>query len=116
MIDSSIGGKTAINFRSSINAIGSPPSEAIFIDLDFVKCLPSREFYSGMAEIIKCGMVADLDFFEFLEKEVDAIKGGINHFGKVMKRTIHIKEAHVFEDISERKTPFPQLDIRLVTP
>ena len=104
MIDSSIGGKTAINFRSSINAIGSyHHPEAIFIDLDFVKCLPSREFYSGMAEIIKCGMVADLDFFEFLEKEVDAIKGRDPIIlVKVMKRTIHIKEAHVFEDISEK--------------
>lgn len=104
MIDSSIGGKTAINFRSSINAIGSyHHPEAIFIDLDFVKSLPSREFFSGMAEIIKCAMIADLDFFEFLESETDAIKARDPViFEKVMRRTIRIKESHVQGDISEK--------------
>lgn len=104
MIDSSIGGKTAINFRSSINAIGSyHHPESIFIDLDFVKSLPPREFFSGMAEIIKCGMIADLEFFEFLENEAEAIKAREPIvFEKVMKRTIRIKEAHVFGDVSEK--------------
>lgn len=104
MIDSSIGGKTAINFRSSINAIGSyHHPEAIFIDLDFVESLPSREFFSGMAEIIKCAMIADLDFFEFLENEADAIKARDPIiFEKVMRRTIRIKEAHVHGDVQER--------------
>jgi 3-dehydroquinate synthase len=103
MIDSSIGGKTAINFRSSINAIGSyHHPEAIFIDLDFVESLPSREFFSGMAEIIKCAMIADLDFFEFLEKESDAIKARDPIIFEVMRRTIRIKEAHVHGDVQER--------------
>ena len=53
MIDSSIGGKTAINFRSSINAIGSyHHPEAIFIDLDFVESLPSREFFLAWRKLL----------------------------------------------------------------
>lgn len=104
MIDSSIGGKTAVNFRKSVNAIGSyHHPEAIFIDLDFVKSLPSREFFSGMAEIIKCAMIADLDFFEFLENEGEEIRARDPIvFEQVMLRTIRIKESHVFGDVREK--------------
>ena len=77
--------------------------QEIFIDLDFVKSLPSREFFSGMAEIIKCAMIADLDFFEFLENEGEAIRARDPIvFEQVMLRTIRIKESHVFGDVREK--------------
>lgn len=105
MIDSSIGGKTGINFRNSINAIGSyHHPEAIFVDFDFIESLPDREFYSGMAEIIKCAMIADSNFFEFLENNAELIKDrNPATIENVMRRTIQIKEALVKGDIEEKE-------------
>lgn len=68
-IDSSVGGKTAVNHPLGKNMIGAfyqPIS--VIIDLDSLKTLPARQFSSGLAEIIKYGILLDYDFFCWLEK------------------------------------------------
>lgn len=71
-VDASIGGKTGINHILGKNMIGSfyqPIS--VFIDLDFLKTLTHREFSSGLAEIIKYAVAFDLDFFNWLENNLE---------------------------------------------
>jgi len=67
MVDSSIGGKVAINFRKTINGIGNY-YHPIFtlIDLNLVDSLSDRDFRSGMAEVLKCAIIDDKDFYSYL--------------------------------------------------
>lgn len=74
-VDSSVGGKTAINHPLGKNMVGAfYQPKAVFIDIDSLKTLPAREFNAGMAEVIKYGILGDKDFFEWLEANVAAIK------------------------------------------
>ncbi|WP_154246339.1 3-dehydroquinate synthase [Kangiella sp. HZ709] len=68
MVDSSVGGKTAINHSKGKNLIGAfhQPAEVI-IDTDCLKSLPDSEFSAGMAEVIKIAAIYDESFFEWLE-------------------------------------------------
>ncbi|MDR5610035.1 MULTISPECIES: 3-dehydroquinate synthase [unclassified Arsenophonus] len=73
-IDSSVGGKTAVNHPLGKNMIGAfyqPIS--VIIDLDSLKTLPVRQFSSGLAEIIKYGIILDYDFFCWLEKNINKL-------------------------------------------
>ena len=68
-VDSSVGGKTAINSRSGKNLIGSfYQPKLVICDLDFLATLNRRELKAGYAEVVKYGLIKDLEFFEFLEK------------------------------------------------
>ena len=70
MVDSSVGGKTAINHPKGKNLIGAfHQPKAVFIDPETLKTLPTREFNAGMAEVIKYGVIKDRELFEFLETE-----------------------------------------------
>uniref|UniRef100_A0A3B0M0W2 3-dehydroquinate synthase n=1 Tax=Arsenophonus endosymbiont of Trialeurodes vaporariorum TaxID=235567 RepID=A0A3B0M0W2_9GAMM len=73
-IDSYVGGKTAVNHPLGKNMIGAfyqPIS--VIIDLDSLKTLPVRQFSSGLAEIIKYGIILDYDFFCWLEKNINKL-------------------------------------------
>jgi shikimate kinase/3-dehydroquinate synthase len=74
MVDSSIGGKTAINLPAGKNLAGAvhQPS-AIFCDLDYLATLPDEEYRSGLAEIIKAALIADRSFFEWLCANMPAL-------------------------------------------
>lgn len=67
MVDSSVGGKTGINFKSVKNVIGSfyQPIRVI-IDLDFLKTLPKQEIYSGFGEIYKASLLSSREFNNFV--------------------------------------------------
>ncbi|NQZ28410.1 MAG: 3-dehydroquinate synthase [Colwellia sp.] len=74
-VDSSVGGKTAINHPLGKNMVGAfYQPKAVFIDIDSLKTLPVREFNAGMAEVIKYGILGDKEFFEWLEANIAAIK------------------------------------------
>ena len=74
MVDSSVGGKTGINHTKGKNLIGAfhQPS-GVWIDTGFLATLPEREFRSGLAEVVKYGVILDPDFFAFLEANTTAI-------------------------------------------
>ncbi len=74
-VDSSVGGKTAINHPAGKNLIGAfYQPESVFIDPATLTSLPSREFSAGMAEVIKYGFVSGNDFFNWLYQNRHAIK------------------------------------------
>ncbi|MGH8280166.1 MAG: 3-dehydroquinate synthase [Gammaproteobacteria bacterium] len=73
-VDSSIGGKTAINHRDGKNMIGAFHQPlAVLSDLDTLKTLPPRELSSGLAEVIKAALICDLDFFLWLETHIQEL-------------------------------------------
>ncbi len=68
-VDASVGGKTGINTKFGKNLIGAfHQPRAVYIETDFLKTLPSREFGAGVAEIVKMAVTFDKDFFKWLEK------------------------------------------------
>ncbi|MEK6546315.1 MAG: 3-dehydroquinate synthase, partial [Nitrospinota bacterium] len=70
-VDSSIGGKTAVNHPKGKNLIGAfYQPRVVFIDIDTLKTLPKEEILCGVAEIIKYGIIRDGDFFEYLEGNI----------------------------------------------
>ncbi|QBY04681.1 3-dehydroquinate synthase [Thalassotalea sp. HSM 43] len=79
-VDSSVGGKTAVNHPLGKNMIGAfYQPQAVLIDVDSLNTLPSREFAAGMAEVIKYGILGDYPFFCWLEDNKQNIKQGDQH-------------------------------------
>jgi 3-dehydroquinate synthase len=73
-VDSSVGGKTAINHPLGKNMIGAFYQPRLVVcDLDTLATLPSREFSAGLAEVIKYGPIADMDFLAWLEANIDGL-------------------------------------------
>ena len=69
MVDSSVGGKTAINHPAGKNMIGAfYQPKVVIADLDMLKTLPEREIAAGMAEVIKYGVILDQEFFDYLNR------------------------------------------------
>jgi 3-dehydroquinate synthase len=73
-VDSSVGGKTAVNHPLGKNMIGAFYQPAsVVIDIDCLNSLPPRELASGLAEVIKYGIILDAEFFDWLEANIDAL-------------------------------------------
>ena len=67
MVDSSIGGKTAINLPAGKNLVGAVRQPAaIFSDIEYLESLPNEEYRAALAEVVKAGMIADRRFVEWL--------------------------------------------------
>jgi len=74
MTDSSVGGKTGVNHPLGKNMVGAfHQPQCVLIDTDHLKSLPDRELQSGIAEIIKYGLIGDSVFFEWLESNMDKL-------------------------------------------
>lgn len=102
-VDSSVGGKTGINSSKSKNLIGSFHQPiAVIADIDMLKTLPKREFLAGMVEIIKYGLIKDLNFFDYLEKNYKEI---LNYEQSKLKNIIcmscKVKSAIIKKDEKE---------------
>jgi 3-dehydroquinate synthase len=71
MVDSSVGGKTGINHPAGKNLIGAFHQPAgVWIDTRFLETLPKREYVSGLAEVVKYGVILDAAFFDYVERNV----------------------------------------------
>lgn len=74
-VDSSVGGKTAVNHPLGKNMIGAfKQPQQVLIDTDVLATLPKKEFAAGMAEVVKYALIADPDFFDYLEQHAEAIE------------------------------------------
>ena len=76
-VDSSVGGKTAINHPLGKNMIGAFHQPLLVLaDTDTLKTLPARELSAGLAEVIKYGLIGDAPFFDWLEHNIDRLLAG----------------------------------------
>ena len=100
MVDSSVGGKVAINHTEGKNMIGAfYQPKAVMCDLAVLKTLPKEEFRAGLAEIVKYGIIYDADFFQWIEKNASAIiEKDFAALKYIVKRSCEIKSAVVGED------------------
>ena len=105
MVDSSVGGKTAVNHPKGKNLIGAfYQPKAVFIDPETLITLPSREFKAGMAEVIKYAVIKDKKLFEYLEikRNRDKILNLENEsLIKIINNSIQTKAKIVSEDDKE---------------
>jgi 3-dehydroquinate synthase len=102
-VDSSVGGKTAINHPLGKNMIGAfYQPQRVICDLDVLKTLPPRELSAGLAEIIKYGPIADMAFLDWIENHIDALRAGDPAaLAHAVKRSCEIKAAVVGQDERE---------------
>jgi len=102
-VDSSVGGKVAVNHELGKNLIGAfYQPQAVFMELNCMKTLPRREIYTGLGEIIKYGIIYDETFFAFLEKNQEQVLAlepeALVH---MIARSCEIKAAVVSQDEKE---------------
>ena len=102
-VDSSVGGKTAVNHPLGKNMIGAfYQPKLVVIDTECLQTLPEREFAAGMAEVIKYGIIWDADFFSWLEQNMSRLQQqdpvALAH---AIKRCCEIKADVVAEDETE---------------
>ncbi|MGE0624250.1 MAG: 3-dehydroquinate synthase [Pseudomonadales bacterium] len=102
-VDSSVGGKTAVNHPRGKNLIGAfHQPVAVLADLDLLRTLPAREFGAGIAEVIKYGVISDAAFFAWLEANADRLQAmepaALVH---AVARSCEIKAEVVAEDERE---------------
>ncbi len=104
MVDSSIGGKTGINYYGLKNIIGSfYQPNAVFVDVNFLKTLPDREYVSAFAEVVKYGIIMDVELFEFLERNIDGLrKRDLKALKIVVEKSIKNKVEVVESDEREK--------------
>ena len=102
-VDSSVGGKVAVNHRLGKNLIGSfYQPQAVFIDLNYLKTLPDREIRAGFSEIIKYGIIYDSKFFDLLDENSDRLLNLDSELmEKVIARSCEIKAEVVSQDERE---------------
>lgn len=98
MADSSIGGKTGVDFMAYKNMVGAfHQPKLVYMNLSTLKSLPEREFNSGMSEIIKHGLIKDAEFYKWLKDNMNEVKS-LNY--EALKQMV-IRSCKVKKDVVE---------------
>jgi shikimate kinase/3-dehydroquinate synthase len=102
-VDSSVGGKVGVNHALGKNMIGAfLQPQGVFIDPRTLGTLAIRELRSGIAEVVKHGIIVDADFFGYLEKHVDQIlRKDLSAITHIVRRSCQIKGQVVEQDEKE---------------
>lgn len=103
-VDSSVGGKVAVNLPGGKNMIGVFYQPGlVYIDPNVLKTLPKEEFKAGLAEVIKYGIIADEKFFSFLEENIERIQTlNPEALEKIIAVSCQIKASVVQKDEREK--------------
>jgi 3-dehydroquinate synthase len=103
-VDSSVGGKTAVNHPRAKNMIGAFHQPiAVLADTDTLETLPPRELAAGLAEVVKYGLIVDAEFFAWLEGNIESLVGlDAQALAFAIRRSCELKAAIVAEDERER--------------
>ena len=100
MVDASLGGKTGIDLPEGKNLIGSfHPPKLVLADPAFLRTLSSRELRSGMAEVVKHGIIADSELFAMCSRGMDWVRDNLED---VVKRAMAVKIKIIEEDPYEK--------------
>ena len=103
-VDSSVGGKTGVNHALGKNMIGAfYQPKAVIIDINTLATLDQRQFSAGLAEVIKYGLLGDIEFLQWIESNIDAImlrdKGALTY---IIERSCQAKATVVAADEKEQ--------------
>lgn len=103
MVDASVGGKTGINTELGKNLVGSFYSPiAVLIDMNWLTSLTDRDFAAGLAEVIKCGFIADKDILTSItDLEIDEIRNSREITRSLIERAVAVKADVVSSDFKE---------------
>jgi len=103
MVDAAVGGKTGINTAEGKNLVGAfHPPAGVLVDLDTLDTLPKNEMISGMAEVIKCGFIADPAILDLIEKDTASVSDPRSDaVRELIERAITVKARVVSEDLKE---------------
>ena len=103
-VDSSIGGKTGIDYKDHKNIIGAfKMPKLVYINLNTLKSLPDREFNAGMGEVIKYGLIMADDFYHYLNKNIAKIKSrDLSTLSNVVYMCCRLKKIIVEDDPYEK--------------
>jgi shikimate kinase / 3-dehydroquinate synthase len=100
MVDASLGGKTGFDLPQGKNLIGSfHPPKLVIADPSLLLTLPERELRSGMAEVVKHGVISDPDLFAMCQRGLDWVKANLE---EVVKRAMAVKIKVIEEDPYEK--------------
>jgi 3-dehydroquinate synthase len=102
-VDSSVGGKTGVNHPLGKNMIGAfHQPQAVIADTSVLRSLPEREIAAGIAEVVKYGLIADADFFAWLEGNLDSLLAREDAaLSRAIERSCAIKAEVVAQDERE---------------
>lgn len=104
MVDSSVGGKTAVDIPAGKNLVGAfHPPRAVIADTRVLATLPARELHAGLAEVVKYGALGDAAFFEWLHQHAAALAAAEPHaIAEAIARSCRHKAAIVERDPFEK--------------
>jgi 3-dehydroquinate synthase len=103
MVDAAVGGKTGINTAEGKNLVGAfHPPAGVLCDLSALETLPHNDFVSGLAEVVKCGFIADPAILDLVEADLEGVKRGDGPaVRELIERSIAVKARVVTEDLKE---------------
>lgn len=103
MVDAAVGGKTGINLGAGKNLVGSfYEPRAVLCDLSLLETLPSRDVRAGLAEVVKCGFIADARILELASEDLtDSADVTGARFAELVERAVAVKAAVVADDFRE---------------
>ncbi|MFF3005899.1 3-dehydroquinate synthase [Kitasatospora sp. NPDC057940] len=103
MVDAAVGGKTGINIAEGKNMVGAfHPPVGVLADLDTLATVPKHDYVSGLAEVIKCGFIADPAILDLIEADPEGAKTPDGrHTVELIRRAIQVKADVVSGDLKE---------------
>jgi 3-dehydroquinate synthase len=104
MVDAAIGGKTGINTDRGKNLVGAfHPPAGVLCDLNTLETLPSNDYLAGLAEVVKCGFIADPAILDLIEADPSAAAtAGSAVERELVERSVRVKARVVGEDLTEQ--------------
>jgi 3-dehydroquinate synthase len=104
MVDAAIGGKTGVNIERGKNLVGAfHPPAGVLCDLTLLETLPAADYAAGLAEVVKCGFIADPAILDLLEADPSAAaKPGSPVERELVERSVRVKARVVSEDLTEQ--------------
>jgi 3-dehydroquinate synthase len=103
MVDAAVGGKTGVNTAAGKNLVGAfHPPTGVLCDLSTLDSLPSVDLVAGLAEVVKCGFIADPAILEAIEKDPSAAADPTGPvLPELVERSVRVKARVVGEDLTE---------------
>jgi 3-dehydroquinate synthase len=104
MVDAAVGGKTAVNTARGKNLVGAfHPPAGVLCELDTLRSLPAADYIPGLAEVVKCGFIADPAILDLVEADPRAvIEPGNPAELELIERSVRVKARVVGEDLTEQ--------------